>query len=387
MLQNDEKVRYAKWKAADIAKAFREGRKPTPGPAGSGIDEQHPELLSPPTNIPNSVSSPRNIPSTQTSPPRTPPTRLSVSPPKHYSPPTPHFDHSGIARSDVLHMPGSSPPRASNPHSTHGWGGDVTPGSWSTAATPGTTAPYGAITPDPSATRWDQHSPPVIRPKDSRKESQEHIQKRHKSRSGSGSSLESTGSGNLGASKGVLKKKAHVSEELEGKSSPPLSSSPSHRGHSPTLQVNTNHSDPAKKVHFTSSVAGGSTIAGSPPPSPKQVGYQGPSSIYANMPKKPSPTTETVGPFPTSSSPPHPQNQPAASPSSSRNINIYAPPSSNARVPVPSLPPNLPSPADLTPGVIAKAQKHCRFAISALDYEDGEQARKELRAALAVLGG
>ncbi|PCH33882.1 DUF605-domain-containing protein, partial [Wolfiporia cocos MD-104 SS10] len=33
--QNEEKIRYAKWKAADIAKAFREGRKPTAGPAGS----------------------------------------------------------------------------------------------------------------------------------------------------------------------------------------------------------------------------------------------------------------------------------------------------------------------------------------------------------------
>ncbi|KAF8807848.1 DUF605-domain-containing protein, partial [Phlegmacium glaucopus] len=29
---NEEKIRYAKWKAADIAKAFREGRKPAPGP-------------------------------------------------------------------------------------------------------------------------------------------------------------------------------------------------------------------------------------------------------------------------------------------------------------------------------------------------------------------
>jgi vacuolar protein sorting-associated protein VTA1 len=48
----------------------------------------------------------------------------------------------------------------------------------------------------------------------------------------------------------------------------------------------------------------------------------------------------------------------------------------------------LPSPPpELTPQLIAKAQKHCRFAISALDYEDADQARKELRAALAVLGG
>jgi len=46
-----------------------------------------------------------------------------------------------------------------------------------------------------------------------------------------------------------------------------------------------------------------------------------------------------------------------------------------------------PPPAELTPGQIAKAQRHCRFAISALDYEDAEQARKELRAALAIIGG
>ena len=54
--------------------------------------------------------------------------------------------------------------------------------------------------------------------------------------------------------------------------------------------------------------------------------------------------------------------------------------------PAPSLLDTSPPP-ELTPGLIAKTQKHCRFAISALDYEDAEQARKELRAALAILGG
>ncbi|GJN89756.1 hypothetical protein Rhopal_002745-T1 [Rhodotorula paludigena] len=36
--ENREKIKYAKWKASDIAKAFREGRTPTPGPAG-GLQE------------------------------------------------------------------------------------------------------------------------------------------------------------------------------------------------------------------------------------------------------------------------------------------------------------------------------------------------------------
>lgn len=60
------------------------------------------------------------------------------------------------------------------------------------------------------------------------------------------------------------------------------------------------------------------------------------------------------------------------------------------QVPPPPLAPQLldtSPPPELTPGLIGKAQKHCRFAISALDYEDAEQARKELRAALAILGG
>ena len=46
-----------------------------------------------------------------------------------------------------------------------------------------------------------------------------------------------------------------------------------------------------------------------------------------------------------------------------------------------------PPPVELTPGIIAKAQKHCRFAVSALNYDDVEQAKKELRDALALLGG
>ncbi|EIN13951.1 DUF605-domain-containing protein [Punctularia strigosozonata HHB-11173 SS5] len=44
------------------------------------------------------------------------------------------------------------------------------------------------------------------------------------------------------------------------------------------------------------------------------------------------------------------------------------------------------TPPTLSPAEMARAQKHCRFAISALDYEDVEQARKELRAALSLLG-
>jgi vacuolar protein sorting-associated protein VTA1 len=62
---------------------------------------------------------------------------------------------------------------------------------------------------------------------------------------------------------------------------------------------------------------------------------------------------------------------------------------SRSRAPPPP-PPPVPvqeDPVELTPGIITKAQKHCRFAISALNYDDAEQAKKELRAALTLLGG
>ncbi|SAM80467.1 uncharacterized protein UBRO_02439 [Ustilago bromivora] len=39
-----EKIKYSKWKAADIAKAFKEGRKPTPGPAGGDPKEEEAKL-------------------------------------------------------------------------------------------------------------------------------------------------------------------------------------------------------------------------------------------------------------------------------------------------------------------------------------------------------
>ena len=73
----------------------------------------------------------------------------------------------------------------------------------------------------------------------------------------------------------------------------------------------------------------------------------------------------------------------------------YVPPEAGPQPPLPALPvhvsaapPSVPSPREeLTPSLVVKIQKHCRFAISSLDYEDAEQARRELRAALELLGG
>ena len=75
--------------------------------------------------------------------------------------------------------------------------------------------------------------------------------------------------------------------------------------------------------------------------------------------------------------PPQPSAPPLPPPPSASYVHI-------SRLPPP--PPEPSPPPELTPGLIAKAQKHCRFAISSLDYEDVQQARKELHAALAILG-
>jgi vacuolar protein sorting-associated protein VTA1 len=125
-------------------------------------------------------------------------------------------------------------------------------------------------------------------------------------------------------------------------------------------------------------------------PSGSSKEYLGPSSIYAPHSKPISPPT-VVYPAPPSGFTP-PNLPPSTSPPRSY---IYAPPASSqaspphasARYPPP--PPPLPPQAEveLTPELIVKVQKHCRFAISALDYEDAEQAKKDLRAALALLGG
>lgn len=66
----EEKLKYAKWKAAEIGKALREGRKPTPGPPGEEAEEdadhQAVEALTGIQNASNRLSGVEtNLPTTQ----------------------------------------------------------------------------------------------------------------------------------------------------------------------------------------------------------------------------------------------------------------------------------------------------------------------------------
>lgn len=336
--QVDGKVKYAKWKAADIAKAYREGRKPAPGPAGSQFD---PESLhaATPESSPEAEGS-------RTSPPATSQPELSSrTSPKRAS--SPRMSPDDIARANRLHSPRHDDDTLS-------------PGRWSTTATPGLDF----------------------------------------ARDSSSVNLENNYETPLDGRGGSKLRQAWVSTDMEGKTSdeepvrdPVLS------GTSPIpvpfssfageLSQNESSSPPKEErviyTHVSPIPPRPDSLPSSSPPrrSPPQASARGPSVPSQEHMELP------PGFVPLSPIPPPPIMFPVGSPPPMSAI--FAP-SSPPRVVAPSPPapvavPSLPREFELTSAIIAKAQKHCRFAISSLDYEDAEQARKELRAALALLGG
>ncbi|KAJ7293739.1 Vta1 like-domain-containing protein [Mycena rebaudengoi] len=338
---NEEKIKYAKWKAADIAKAYREGRKPTPGPAGSdpGIDEELFRLQQ--ASVPPSFTSTDSTASgtVRASPPSQ--SHMPSAPPGSGSPPrvkrtSPRMTPGDIANANQNFSP-QTPPRQGtrnldvdvglNPGT---WGGETageaTPGSWSTAATPGTAGtPNEPLDGEPSPTfhmgKGKQRTSPV-----------NHTD-------------------------------AHTPRNDYPTTTPwthPDSSAPSLPSgfvpdpHQPAFAPDAHQQQwygPPQPPH-------GGIYPSAPPLPPAPGGIHG-----SAPPLPPHIPTPVVPPPPTYIAPP----------------TLLSPP--------PPPPPPEPEVVELTPTVIAKAQKHCRFAISALDYEDGEQAKRELRAALAVLGG
>lgn len=327
----DEKIKYAKWKAADISKALREGRKPTAGPVGSAADEtlvaaaDLPDLnMVPPPITPPSASFP--LPSKQSSPsirPTSPPQLTNLS----------QADHHQLG----AHLPdGLAPPLP--PQS---------PGNWSTIATPGT---------------------PGF-----------HLQ--------DGINYASL-PGGVPPGSGGRTRKAYVSGELEGKSEE---------------DIDAEITPPAsaeRSVHFSPSVVGGLETPGlggpeedpfsvqvvvnpSIQPQPSAPPFEG-HPAYSSAPEYP----YAAGPQPSSQSVPSawPVRPPPPTMPSPSASNTHPPPVTSPASDIATSTITI-TPAELTPQVVSRVQKHCKYAISALDYEDAEQAIKELRTALRMLGG
>ncbi|KAJ7103362.1 Vta1 like-domain-containing protein [Mycena belliarum] len=366
---NEEKIRYAKWKAADIAKAYREGRKATPGPAGSdpAIDAELLELQQAPSlTTTNSTTSSITVQGSPPSHSHIASARASSSSPPKTKRSSPHMEPTDIANANRDFLP-QTPPRHNKKLDVNiglqpgNWAGEhsgeATPGSWSTAATPGTgSTPQEPINGPQSPT----------------------FQKgKGKERSGSGSS---SGSGRGGL----------LFKPVDGGNT------------NFAMSSDTNESG-KKSVHFTPSVVGGlSSTAGSLPASPTyqsgaghpamtNASWQGQngSAPYSGLDLPPGFVPDLQHPAGEASQPPYGGLYASAPPLPPAPGGIYRPivpppppPPASVHPPPPSVPE-----VELTPTIIAKAQKHCRFAISALDYEDAEQARRELRAALLVLGG
>ncbi|KAJ7706014.1 Vta1 like-domain-containing protein [Mycena rosella] len=264
---NEEKIRYAKWKASDIAKAYREGRKPAPGPAGSdpAIDAellQLQQIPAPPSfsTADSHVSSNtlRGSPPSQSHMPSVP--GSSGSPPKKRT--SPRMDAADIAKANRDFPPHAPPRRGKDLDVNAGlrpgnWAGEHTgegtPGSWSTAATPGT----GSTPQEPID---DPQSPSLQKGKG-------------KERSGSGSSSGSGQGGllfqppELGDSLGISKSYLAMAQEAE------------------TDRPGSNDSGGKKSVHFTPSVVGGlSSTNETPPVSPT---YHSSANHPANGPQGP----------------------------------------------------------------------------------------------------
>ncbi|KAF8846042.1 DUF605-domain-containing protein [Paxillus ammoniavirescens] len=357
---SEPKLKYAKWKAADIAKAFREGRRPTPGPPGSQLD---PELISTTVHLPSSD------PSTSQTPPPVPhqPSHREPSPvtrtsssrsPKRQSPP-PSISPDDIARANRLPI-----------HPGEGKHDDaaLSPGRWSTTATPGfdlvrTPGLDSVGNVGGSTGGWREDSvDPFTRA--------------------------------AARTSGTKLRTAWVSTEMEGAMSDedpvrdPVLSAESSRGRarfSPARESITSiEAIPPLFPHIPTSPSTprSSSLRSSPPrssPPRSSPPRSSPSVALSNLPPGFVPTTLSSSPSaPSFVAPPPPPPMPSRP--------AVPPPSAPAFI-TPFVPAPAPRAVELTPSVIAKAQRHCRFAISSLDYEDPEHAIKELRAALETLGG
>ncbi|VDC01945.1 unnamed protein product [Peniophora sp. CBMAI 1063] len=334
-----DKARYAKWKAADIAKALREGRAPTAGPAG--VDATTPPEIAPSQSFPHMISP---APSSSTVP--------------TLPPPPPEMSSAAAAAQDDRYNAVRRAAESSQTLSTQAIAGDPRSTASSGVATskppPASISSSATLASGPLQTVGEEDgvvasgappSPP--------------------SSAGSGSSRRRRRAGSVVSPPSVSTGTNHTRNRTNSMGSvssrsPARIGSPTHfvpRDSPPSTQLFIAANTPSVTQNVQGASATPASLGPSAPPSAIS-----PSGLPLHASQS----------FPVPSAPPYYSAQSAPHYG-------YAPPPP---------PPAQPSPPpELTPSVIAKAQKHCRFAISALDYEDAEQARKELRSALALLGG
>ncbi|KAG5651421.1 hypothetical protein H0H81_008705 [Sphagnurus paluster] len=324
---NEEKIKYAKWKASDIAKAFREGRKPTPGPANSNFQDT--DATKPASPSPQAHTMTIDVP----------PSQPSASP-KNERPMSPPNQSDGVYGYEAVLGPADEV--------------IATPENWSTATTLG--ADISVAQEESSYTRGGQES-----------------------KRSSSSSINIAGRvTHDGSDTAALHEDVEASHlAIKSDSSFGISEA------SGSMDKTSVPSSPVVEAYVDTGeswqpVEAYDVVDADPHPHPEYaVGFITPSPMHISSLPDPNHNPYLFSHPPAVDE--HPQ------PPTLARQNIYTP---SAPPPPPHHygPPQAPA-FELTPTLIAKAQKHSRFAISALDYEDVETARKELINALRILGG
>ncbi|KZW02553.1 DUF605-domain-containing protein [Exidia glandulosa HHB12029] len=357
----NDKIRYAKWRAGEISKAVREGRTPAPPPGAASptieLDGMSEDTLVGPAPPASTVA----FAQTEVHSPRPSPHGARNVP----LPDSPRNNANASNDSiDLLRTPTKLSPHALAPEDRA-----ITPGMWSTAATPGLDDRFAA----------DHDHGRDGSPLD-RRTGTSHVGHRP-SMLGAHHPEPDEDAWSTASNNPMSRQNSWTVPEYDD-GAPSENSSESSGTIAPPLPpppppfINAPSAPPAPKhVRFTPSVVGGSEASTSPPQSVIDLPSGSPPSVLNSFP----------GPPPSASAPPY-----ASAPPVPPHFTPSAPPAPypNAGTSRTSLaiPEQQQSPA-MTPKFVATVQKHCKFAISALDYEDVETARKELRTALAMLGG
>ncbi|OCF39761.1 vacuolar protein sorting-associated protein VTA1 [Kwoniella heveanensis CBS 569] len=396
----EQKLQYARWKAADGAKALREGRTPASGPPipeGGSDENPFPTL---PTELPSSppavagqgrgsfssstrpgvpgsdgstpIASPRPSPGGGARPAlpgirtsqddlRTPSRTQSggsgawstvATPGLPDDETEPHFD---LNKPSVVlpSAPPMTPPEKGSPgekKNVRFMGPDGAP--LSPASTHITVSSYDAPPPPPPT---DFDSPPV-----SPKPSPNVVlapppTDRPRGDSSASSSSRSGGNGN---GNGNVPAHAHGSPKHLHGTNGDRSRSDGHGGASPSAIPRNNANRPSTNAS--------SSITVPPPPPPSLASY----------PMHPPAQPQPYGLGLTSPPPPPSHSHPSTSSSGSGGGSGYT-----------SAPAPGPTRTNLTRREVEQTQKHAKWAISALEFDDFETARNELKKALNMLGG
>ncbi|GAA5841288.1 hypothetical protein JCM9279_000605 [Rhodotorula babjevae] len=302
--ENRDKIKYAKWKASDIAKAFREGRTPTPGPVG-GLQEGDEDAV-------------------ETS-------RVTDAEAKELS-------------QELAALGTSDEQRARPPLE------GATPAQSTTSATAAAgSAPHTADSvADDESVSYPFPQQPTTLPTAPAATSDDEVEEEEE------------------AAPDFVDERQPPSRAA----TPPVPSfldAPTSSSVEPVTPGGP--VTPVPETHQTSDLPVPQAHVAFDPPA-------FPSAVFPSAPALP----------PQQPHPPHPHAPPAPAASTLST----APTSAAARAPppaaaAPAAPPR-PRRDEYDPMEVAQMQKHCRWAISALNYDDFETARKELRLALAMLG-